>query len=45
MTLEQAMAKLQYLAYNVTLESGEQLIVLEKEDVFEVLEKLISEIK
>lgn len=42
MTIEQAMAKLQYLSYNVTLESGEQMIILEKDDVFEVLDKVVK---
>lgn len=42
MTIEQAMAKLQYLSYNVTLESGEQMIIIEKNDVFEVLEKVVK---
>lgn len=40
MTIEQAMAKLQYLSYRVTLENGEELIIIEKSDVFDVLEKV-----
>ena len=42
MTIEQAIAKLQYLSYNVTLESGEQMIIIEKDDVFEVLDKVVK---
>ena len=42
MTLEQAISKLQYLSYNVTLESGEKLIVIERADVISVLEQVLA---
>ncbi len=42
MTLEQAISKLQYLSYNVTLESGEKLIIIEKADVMSVLEQVLD---
>ena len=42
MTTEEAIKKLEYLAYNVTLESGEQMVIIEKDDVFDVLEKLTT---
>ena len=40
MILEQAMAKLQYLSYKVTLGGGKQITIIEKHDVFRVLENV-----
>ena len=41
MTIEKAIAKLQYLAYQVTLESGERMIIIEKD----VVEKLLRQVE
>jgi hypothetical protein len=41
MNLDQSKAKLQYLSYDVVLKNGKYLIIIEKNDVFEVLNKIV----
>lgn len=40
MNIYQAMSRLEYLSYDIKTENGERLVVIEKDTLFEVLERL-----